>query len=62
MAETIIIRIKPGTGRATVQPLGFRGPSCLNATANVERALGKTTADDPTPDMHDADVALDVTS
>lgn len=48
MAKQIIVTIKKGTGSATVATSGFKGKACLEATADLEAALGKTTADEKT--------------
>ena len=36
----------------TVSTSGFVGAECKKATADLERALGKTTKDTVTPDYH----------
>jgi hypothetical protein len=39
-------------GNVEVQPQGFGGSECKKATADLERALGKTTGDTLTPEYH----------
>ena len=40
------------TGEVEVSTSGFVGAECKKATADLERALGKTTKDTVTPDYH----------
>jgi hypothetical protein len=58
MPETILVTIKDGT--ATVKPVGFKGPGCLKATLELERALGKTTHDTPTAELRELPATLKV--
>lgn len=39
-------------GDIVVSTKGFTGKSCQEATAQLERALGATTSDRPTAEMH----------
>lgn len=50
MPQTITVTIK--NGKATVETQGFVGETCKDATRDLERAMGMTTADVPTPEMH----------
>jgi hypothetical protein len=51
MAKTITVTINED-GSSTVATKGFAGASCLSETARLEAALGATTANQPTPEMH----------
>jgi len=51
MAEEHIIEIDiDGTVKITVN--GVTGKACKDATAQIEKALGKVTKDTPTSDMY----------
>ena len=53
--ERITITIKPDAD-VTVRVDGVAGPSCRDLTKIIERAIGTTTADEPTADiMKEAD-------
>lgn len=41
-------------GNVEITTTGFSGPACQKATAELERALGKKTADTPTAEMRQA--------
>lgn len=49
MAQTIEIVIE--NGKAQVTTRGFQGKACLDATADLERAMGVKTADQKTPEF-----------
>lgn len=51
MAETVTVTIVDGDVKIATR--GFKGKSCLMATAELEKALGKTTADQHTPEMRE---------
>lgn len=51
MPQVITVEITP-QGVATVTSAGFSGASCTQATAALEKALGKVTADQKTPEFH----------
>jgi len=44
-------------GNVEVETTGFAGAECKQATADLERALGKTTDDRVTPEFHRRPVA-----
>ena len=46
----IVVTIEDG--KAKVETKGFEGKACLDATADLERAMGITTQDDKTPEFH----------
>ncbi len=48
--EEVIVRFKDGQAQITTK--GFAGKACALATADLEKALGKKTADRPTEEMH----------
>ena len=41
------------SGAVTVETRGFSGTSCLEASRVLETALGRTTADRPTLELHE---------
>jgi hypothetical protein len=47
------IVVKINKGQVTVTPEGFKGESCKNATAALEKALGKVVSDTPTSEMYE---------
>ena len=49
--KTIEIVVTP-SGAITVETRGFQGASCLEASRFLETALGRTTADRPTLELH----------
>ena len=49
MAQTITVTVKDGA--AVVTTKGFTGSACLNATADLERAMGQTVKDSKTPEF-----------
>jgi hypothetical protein len=54
MARTITVTI--AAGKAVVQTEGYQGAACKDATAALQKALGATETDDPTPEFHERDV------
>ena len=52
------ITIKITGGMATVETSGFKGKACMDATAQLEAAMGKRTSDTKTPEFHEADVRV----
>ena len=52
---TIEIVVEPD-GSTTVQTRGYTGPSCREASAFIERALGKTTGETLTAELHQSAV------
>lgn len=46
--KTITVTIKGGT--ATVETKGFAGKACIDATAELEKAMGTKTADTKLPE------------
>ena len=54
MNETITVEIE-ADGSSTVSVSGVRGKRCKDITAQVEKALGKVTADNPTQEMHQSE-------
>jgi len=40
MSKNILITVS-ATGEVKIQPLGFTGPACIDATAALEAALGE---------------------
>ena len=50
-SKTIEIIVQPD-GQASVQTKGFTGPSCRDASRFIERALGKATGEQLTPEFH----------
>lgn len=48
MARQITVTIE--NGAATVETKGYQGKACVNATAELEKAMGATTADRKTPE------------
>ena len=51
MPQTVAVLIDEN-GDIEVQTSGFAGPDCKKATADLERALGKTSKDVITPEYH----------
>ena len=49
MAKTITVDI--ANGQATVETRGFQGKACLDATAELEKAMGLKTSDRKTPEF-----------
>lgn len=49
--KEIIVRHSGGTAQVTTK--GFKGAECLKATADLEAALGKVTANKPTSEMRE---------
>lgn len=49
--KTITITVA-ASGEITIKTEGFSGSSCKEATAAIEKALGKTVLDTPTGEMH----------
>lgn len=49
--DEVIVTIKGG--KATVETRGFKGRACLVETADLEKALGKTTESKATREMHE---------
>lgn len=47
----VIITITPD-GQSKVEAKGVSGPTCKDLTRSIERALGKTTADQNTAEFH----------
>jgi len=43
----------PEEDTVTVTTEGFDGPACLEATAELERALGDTVAEERTPEFYE---------
>jgi DUF2997 family protein len=54
--KEILITIGPD-GSTSVETKGFQGAECLKATADIERALGKTTGDVKTPEFRQGQTA-----
>ena len=50
MPQQITVTVSP-TGDAKVEASGYRGASCVDATRQLEEALGKTSADAKTPEF-----------
>ncbi len=50
------IEVKIGGGNVSVTPTGYKGESCKDATAALEKALGKVTEDTPTDEMYQTEV------
>lgn len=51
MKETIIIEVTIA-GETKVSVECGQGSSCMQLTANIEKALGKKIADDPKPELY----------
>lgn len=54
MAKEINVTIVNGT--AKVETRGFAGTACMDATAELERAMGEKTSDTKTPEWHQKEV------
>lgn len=50
MAKTIEVVIEGG--KATVTTRGFEGKACLDATAELEKAMGMKVSEVKTPEYH----------
>lgn len=50
--EKIWVEIK-ANGDTTVSVAGVKGPSCVEATRDIELALGKTIEDKKTPEFNE---------
>ncbi len=50
MAKQILMEVSP-EGEIKITTSGFKGTECLKATAELEKALGKKTSDQPTAEM-----------
>lgn len=48
---TVVVTVSPA-GDVAVEVQGCPGPSCRKLSADVERALGRTSSDVSTPDLH----------
>lgn len=48
--EQVVVTVEDG--KTTIETKGFKGTSCLQATAALEAALGVKTSDTPTAEMH----------
>jgi hypothetical protein len=46
------IHVTIENGSATVETRGFAGKACMDATAELEKAMGKTTNDRKTPEWN----------
>lgn len=57
--KTIEIVVAP-SGAVTVETRGFQGPSCREASRFLETALGRTTADRPTLELHEQTAPITV--
>lgn len=51
MSKTIEVEVDP-KGGIEIETKGFAGPECEKATAELERALGKTTKNERTPEFN----------
>jgi hypothetical protein len=51
MAQEILIDVAPN-GEVQITTKGFKGRSCKEATAELEKALGAVVTDVDTPEMH----------
>jgi hypothetical protein len=49
--QEIIVDVAPD-GSVVITTKGFRGKSCKEATAELEKALGTVVKDTPTPEMN----------
>lgn len=49
MAQTITITIEDG--KSTIETRGFSGKACMDATAELEKAMGAKTSDRKTPEF-----------
>jgi hypothetical protein len=58
--EQIVVEVE--NGKTTVTAKGFKGTSCVAATAALEAALGEKTSDTPTAEMHQAPIKRTVTT
>jgi hypothetical protein len=47
-------------GEVTIKPIGFKGESCKQATASLEKALGAVVSDKPTAEMQEKEVNQNV--
>jgi hypothetical protein len=54
MAKTITVTCEGGA--TTVETRGFVGKACLDATAELEKALGVKASDTKTPEFHEKTV------
>ncbi len=57
MTSKIIEIIVSPEGKATVQTLGFTGPSCRDASRFVEEALGQRTGEQLSAEFHQTQTA-----
>lgn len=53
MGQQIVVEIH--NGEVKIETSGFTGAKCKAETADLERALGRTTADVPTAEMKKVD-------
>ena len=49
MAKTITVTITDG--KAKIETRGFAGKACMDATAELEKAMGAKTSDSKTPEF-----------
>lgn len=49
MARTITVDIKDG--KSTIETKGFAGKACVDATAELETAMGQRTSERKTPEF-----------
>lgn len=53
--------IVSATGQSQVQTLGFAGANCRAGSQFLERALGKTTYEQLTPEFYQPQISTDTT-
>ncbi len=59
MAKQILMEVSP-EGEIKITTSGFKGTECLKATAELEKALGKKTSDQPTAEMKQQEAKTNV--
>lgn len=56
--KTVKITIS-SDGATSIEAIGFKGPSCAKATAAIEAALGRVTAQRKKVEFHEQEVVKD---
>ena len=50
--KKIVMRVNGKTAGVTLETSGFKGPECMKETADIERAIGRTTSNEKTREFY----------